>query len=449
MLERICINSDLLVKMLCEITGLDLQGPLVILRPFKILLHWESKICQRLMTLESNLHDLMAMEEQAKRTSVVHADEDKETQLHAGDSTKTTTFATNSTDPDRRRFVEENEVAEKDSLGDNLQNTEDRSDDDSLGFTLRDRSSPLVISCVRVDFDGKVLASVVHTFTVEEYTGRKSIRTMPVIPWTWVFDPAWEDRSMLEDRGAWFLKLTKGGTNRHQEYTGLTIEPREDVDSQVIVDFETTIQQKPEWMPSFEVEPPLNYDPRETANAMGAGAIGPTERLILDCRENRASWVHEDGPIDWMRMQSFVQNNASTFRKSTPGEFDENHRILLPERVFGYVLRSRSWAVLNMNFLKDRTPKPDEFNQLILPNGHAELIKALVHTHSQDPRSTVPSTDVSPRFDLVKGKGKGSIILCHGAPGVGKANTAECIADSTDRPLFPITCGDVGETAAM
>ena len=33
-------------------------------------------------------------------------------------------------------------------------------------------------------------------------------------------------------------------------------------------------------------------------------------------------------------------------------------------------------------------------------------------------------------------------------PGVGKTSTAECIADYTQRPLFPITCGDIGETAA-
>lgn len=32
--------------------------------------------------------------------------------------------------------------------------------------------------------------------------------------------------------------------------------------------------------------------------------------------------------------------------------------------------------------------------------------------------------------------------------GVGKTSTAECVADSTKRPLFPITCGDIGDTAS-
>ncbi|KAF2874872.1 P-loop containing nucleoside triphosphate hydrolase protein, partial [Massariosphaeria phaeospora] len=41
---------------------------------------------------------------------------------------------------------------------------------------------------------------------------------------------------------------------------------------------------------------------------------------------------------------------------------------------------------------------------------------------------------------------KGLIMLLHGAPGVGKTCTAECVAAKHGRPLFPITCGDLGTT---
>ncbi|OJJ46459.1 hypothetical protein ASPZODRAFT_32962, partial [Penicilliopsis zonata CBS 506.65] len=51
--------------------------------------------------------------------------------------------------------------------------------------------------------------------------------------------------------------------------------------------------------------------------------------------------------------------------------------------------------------------------------------------------------------DVVRGKGKGLIILLHGSPGVGKTSTAECVAAHTGRPLFPITCGDLGGTSAQ
>lgn len=35
-------------------------------------------------------------------------------------------------------------------------------------------------------------------------------------------------------------------------------------------------------------------------------------------------------------------------------------------------------------------------------------------------------------------------MLLHGAPGVGKTATAEAVADVSKKPLFPITCGDLG-----
>jgi SpoVK/Ycf46/Vps4 family AAA+-type ATPase len=52
-------------------------------------------------------------------------------------------------------------------------------------------------------------------------------------------------------------------------------------------------------------------------------------------------------------------------------------------------------------------------------------------------------------FDVVKGTGKGLIILLHGAPGVGKTSTAECVAANAGRPLFPVTCGDLGTETAQ
>lgn len=67
-------------------------------------------------------------------------------------------------------------------------------------------------------------------------------------------------------------------------------------------------------------------------------------------------------------------------------------------------------------------------------------MKALVKTHALGAIS-------NQQVDLVRGKGKGLIILLHGVPGVGKTSTAECVAAYTGRPLLPITCGDIGQTA--
>lgn len=95
--------------------------------------------------------------------------------------------------------------------------------------------------------------------------------------------------------------------------------------------------------------------------------------------------------------------------------------------------------------------KKDGFEKLVLPPGHREIVRALVKTHARKvgTDSKTKATPVQREFDLVKGKGKGLIILLHGSPGVGKTSTAECVAANAGRPLFPITCGDLGADTAL
>ncbi|KAI9873731.1 MAG: hypothetical protein M1830_010667, partial [Pleopsidium flavum] len=46
--------------------------------------------------------------------------------------------------------------------------------------------------------------------------------------------------------------------------------------------------------------------------------------------------------------------------------------------------------------------------------------------------------------DLMSGKGNGLIVLLHGGPGTGKTLTAESVAELAEKPLYRVTCGDIG-----
>ena len=85
---------------------------------------------------------------------------------------------------------------------------------------------------------------------------------------------------------------------------------------------------------------------------------------------------------------------------------------------------------------------------LQLPMGHKRTIWSLVGNHFINRSAHLDDIEASYDADLVRGKGKGLVILLHGAPGVGKTSTAETVADAFGKMLLPITCGDLGLTAA-
>lgn len=76
------------------------------------------------------------------------------------------------------------------------------------------------------------------------------------------------------------------------------------------------------------------------------------------------------------------------------------------------------------------------------------MVRSLVVNHFANKAAEQKDPDASHSSDLVSEKGKGLVILLHGAPGVGKTSTAECVAEFYGKLLFPITCGDLGLTAS-
>ena len=77
---------------------------------------------------------------------------------------------------------------------------------------------------------------------------------------------------------------------------------------------------------------------------------------------------------------------------------------------------------------------------------HKEILQAIVQAHFMR-RAAERATSVKDMgHDPIRGKGKGLVMLLHGMPGVGKTATARAIALANGKPLFPITCGDLGLT---
>ncbi|KAF8541999.1 P-loop containing nucleoside triphosphate hydrolase protein [Trichophaea hybrida] len=111
--------------------------------------------------------------------------------------------------------------------------------------------------------------------------------------------------------------------------------------------------------------------------------------------------------------------------------------ILCPSFIYGYDPNGKVWGRFFIDQITDAQWKSDAFEFLILPSARKHVIRSLVNSHR------FPEPDkVRDQGEL---KGKGLVILLHGAPGSGKTLTAETVAEHTKRVILSISSGSLGQ----
>ncbi|KUI64420.1 hypothetical protein VM1G_11209 [Cytospora mali] len=323
------------------------------------------------------------------------------------------------------------------------------------------------VTCVYIDFDGHSLGPVSKTFHIKKFDGEMEATSLPVYPlrlhpmtkndfseaeWLNIesFTPETRYRQKLINRGTRFLEVI---STRPMYYAGPTLGISDEVESQVVIDFETAFAMGDEnqqaWKPNLEIllGGPIS-DPNE--NDDDDNVNDPTCHAGCCVDEH----VHDDSYIDDEQGKDYV--NSLLPKTSGPNEqpsiaivpqplaelkagHERNHYAISDdERVI------MSYQQLDMAYLTDLYPpklpikgfpednsslkdKKDQnsgtaFDHLVLEEGQKPMIQALVAQHFRDKES---QTGQAEPVDIVKGKGKGLILLLHGAPGVGKTSTAD------------------------
>ena len=330
----------------------------------------------------------------------------------------------------------------------------------------RDESSDFKLLCYHIDYTGEEFCVVSEEIVIPYFDGEKPISTLTVYPFRFVTN-AEQTLEAFEKVGANFLKYIK---TKHLTYNWWTLilnpkgDPAMDMDgnllkhpehvnSEVIVDFAEAFQVCPLWTPMRSVMPLEEANPATSADDFYIRWWSDTNRTKLLAESTELVEIRS-GVTAYQRNQSLkedpllntIRENDKLGRLTTESCLRKCDYALLPIRVFAYVLQDRKFVQLDSQRLRFVKETFNAFDSLKINPEYKGMVKALVQAHFMKKAMEKRVGTEGMTQDLIQGKGKGLFILLHGVPGVGKTATAEATAQANGKPLFSITCGDLGLT---
>ncbi|KAI9692199.1 MAG: hypothetical protein M1822_006429 [Bathelium mastoideum] len=288
----------------------------------------------------------------------------------------------------------------------------------------RGLTGPIVLECYYLDYDGVKWVPVFKRFHIESFSGSQSTASLSILPLHVAEKEGFVRTDTIKRRGEEFLKSRE---HRHLYYSGRSLDKTplgeqmyqpdplgtgqsrvisEIIESQVVVDFERARQAVPDWAPksnemTFHIPKAAEFDdPDEIVESDSYWDTKYRDEFLDEAEKKWQTW------------------DKDTSTKHPSGD----DLLLLPDRIFAFVLRTRSWTCLRLEVDDQGNKQPHEivpkkavWDHLKIDPGHKRIIQSLIDAQFSN------REEQNKTFDLIADKGKGVIILLHGVPGVGKA----------------------------
>ena len=227
------------------------------------------------------------------------------------------------------------------------------------GMGHKVRINAFIIRAYWVDFSGNRFTVPGFVFHILPFEGERDITSLQCYPLSYA-PKADEVKSKCKARGEAFLDFR---SFKYRYYTGrtLTCDPNgfhssehgypkhaENVDSQVVVDFTEGLIAQPGWRPTAAL---LTIDPEDAPGELSeeypTAYWRDSDRKALD--DEVDDEIYEDEHIDNKLLEKFVESDTLLRDQNSinpTGDFvlDEDHLILLPNRVFAFLMKNRKWG---------------------------------------------------------------------------------------------------------
>ena len=249
--------------------------------------------------------------------------------------------------------------------------------------------TPIFLHCVYIDFDGKQLGPIIRRVRFPRFDNEKTVTSLEVFPLRFAEDkinalPSKEGneprktlRQRFIERGKLFMDMTGF---KHMRYNGVTLDTRDEVDSNVVVDFQEAFsyfqQTRKSRVENYHPPPPraMNEireqteleDTRDNWIPRLQALIGETlepdfegEYCTADCCTASAESYFKDGFAEKRRNQDYIQSLMPEGRDDLPpsiyprslreiktheNALTDGDYVIMSYRVFGFILRSRKWG---------------------------------------------------------------------------------------------------------
>jgi len=218
--------------------------------------------------------------------------------------------------------------------------------------------SPFCLDCEYIDYSGVRFGPIFRKFYIDPYEDEMDIKDLTAIPYTYAKKFGLVNEEELKERGEKFLQFIEP---QHRYYSGKTlirtpfgtplIQTPEDgyyrpgppitvseetVESEVMVDFDRTFNSNPKWSPRLGED--VIFELMDGRECREPADEGNAEDIDYDMK-----WDHQ------IRNDIMALINLQSARYFSKEEIPTgNDLLLLPSRVYAFILRSRKWGTFKL-----------------------------------------------------------------------------------------------------